>query len=49
MPSDTHGQTAPFRQYVYDNYRLAQTFPLHGAASYEEQLWELVPTPASSR
>jgi hypothetical protein len=47
-PSHAHDHTAPFRQYVHDNYRLAQTFPLHGETQYEEQLWELASTAPSA-
>jgi hypothetical protein len=34
-----HGDhAAPFRQFVYDNYKLADTFS-HNQSQYEEELW----------
>ena len=39
-PSDPHDHSAPFRQYVHDHYRLAQSFSLDHGAFYEE-IWEL--------
>ncbi len=36
---DVHDHSAPFRQYVHDNYRLAKIFPL-GSGSGCEELWE---------
>ena len=47
-PSYPHDHSAPFLQYVHDKYRLAQVFPLKGAISYQEELWELKSTPDSS-
>jgi hypothetical protein len=41
-PSDVHDHSAPFRQYVYDNYHLIQVFPLNHNSRYEE-LWERLP------
>ena len=38
--SDVHDHSLPFRQYVHDNYRLVQTFPLVNSSRYQE-LWEL--------
>jgi len=42
-PSDVHDHSAPFRQYVHDNYRLIQVFPLSHNSRYEE-LWERSPS-----
>jgi len=47
-PSDARDNAAPFRQYVHDNYRLAQIFPLHGETQYEEQIWERAAKPDSA-
>ena len=47
--SDSHDNAEPFRQYVHDNYHLAQTFPIHGSIQYDEQIWELAPASESSR
>jgi hypothetical protein len=47
-PPNAHDHAAPFRQYVHDNYRLTQTFPLRGEIQYEEQLWELASTAPSA-
>jgi hypothetical protein len=44
-PSDPHDHSAPFRRYVHDHYRLAQSFSLdHGAR--DEEIWELNPNAA---
>jgi hypothetical protein len=42
-PSDVHDHAAPFRQYVYDNYHLAQTFYVDPDSRYEQELWERGP------
>ena len=41
-PSDVHNHSTPFRQYVHDNYRLAQIFYLNDSR-YDEEVWELNP------
>ena len=38
--SNVHDHSAPFRQYIYDNYHLAQIFHLNQNFRYEE-LWEI--------
>jgi hypothetical protein len=41
--SDVHDHAAPFRQYVHDNYHLAQIFYVGQGSQYEQQLWERGP------
>jgi hypothetical protein len=41
--SNVHDHAAPFRQYVHDNYHLAQIFHSSENSEYEHQLWEREP------